>query len=76
MDTGTIIAGFLVSIVGFSVFLYGKKQARLPQLIAGMLLMACPFAARDPLWMSGLAGLILLGLKLALHFESRRPAGI
>ena len=74
MSTGTIIAGFLISTVGFSFFLYGKKQGRVPQLIAGMLLMVCPFAARDPLWMSSLAGVVLLGLRFALHLGSRENA--
>ncbi len=74
MSTATIIAGFLISTVGFSFFLYGKKQGRVPQLIAGMLLMVCPFAVRDPLWMSCLAGVLLLGLKSALYLGSReRP---
>ncbi len=74
MSTGAIIAGFLISKLGFSFFLYGKKQGRVPQLIAGMLLMVCPFAVRDPLWMSCLAGVLLLGLKSALYVGSReRP---
>ena len=71
MSTGTIIAGFLISTLGFSFFLYGKKQGRVPQLVAGMLLMACPFVAPDPVWMSCLAVVLLLGLKSALHFGSR-----
>ncbi len=76
MSTGTIIAGFLVSTMGFSFFLYGKKQGRVPQLITGMLLMASPFLVPDPVWMSCVAVALVLGLKSVLHFESReRPAG-
>ena len=74
MSSGTIIAGFLISTVGFSFFLYGKKQGRVPQLIAGMLLMVCPFAVRDPLWMSCAAAVLLLGLKSALYVGSRENA--
>ncbi len=74
MSTGTIIAGFLISTLGFSFFLYGKKQGRVPQLIAGMVLMACPFVVRDPVWMSCLAVSLLLALKYALYFESRENA--
>ena len=65
MDSSQIIVGFLVSTVGFSFFLYGKKQARMPHLLAGILLMVLPFAARDPLWMGGLALAALLGLRVA-----------
>jgi len=74
MSTGTIIAGFLISTIGFSFFLYGKKQGRVPQLVAGILLMACPFVAPDPLWMSCLAVALLAGLKGALHYGSRAHA--
>jgi hypothetical protein len=42
LDLSTLIAGCLVSTVGFSVFLYGKKQARLPQLVAGSVMMLLP----------------------------------
>lgn len=52
MDTSTLVTGFLVSTVGFSLFLYGKKQTRLPQLVAGCLLMLLPFVLQDALWMS------------------------
>ena len=72
MSTGTIIAGFIVSTVGLSFFLYGKKQARVPQLILGVLLMVCPFVVPDPLWMSCLAVVLLLGLKGALYVEARQ----
>jgi hypothetical protein len=71
MSTATIVAGFIISTVGLSFFLYGKKQGRVPQLLLGMLLMACPFVVPDPLWMSCLATILILCLKVVLHFESR-----
>lgn len=75
MDTARIITAFLIGTVGFSIFLYGKREARLPQVITGMLLMASPFAIRDPLWMGCAAVLLIAALKVTLQFESRRPAG-
>ena len=69
MDTGTIIAGFIISTVGFSFFLYGKKQARVPQLVVGILLMVAPFLVTNPLWMSVTAILLLVGLRIALRYE-------
>jgi hypothetical protein len=69
MDSGTIIAGFIISTVGFSFFLYGKKQARIPQLLVGILLMVAPFLVRDPLWMSVSAVLLLVGLCVALRYQ-------
>ena len=66
MTTAFIIAGFSVSTVGFSFFIYGKKQGRLPQLVVGMLLMASPFFVTDPMWLSFAAVLILIGLRVAI----------
>jgi hypothetical protein len=58
----TLITGFLFSTIGFSVFLYGKKQGRAPQLIAGGLMMLLPMVLQNALWlscaeMSSMAGL-------------------
>ncbi|MEE9126547.1 MAG: amino acid transport protein [Planctomycetota bacterium] len=69
MATGTIIAGFIISTLGFSFFLYGKKQRRVPQLVVGMLLMVAPFVVTNPLWMSVTAILLLAGLHIALRYE-------
>ena len=69
MATGTIIAGFIISTVGFSFFLYGKKQARVPQLVVGILLMVAPFLVHNALWMSVTALLLLVGLRIALRYE-------
>ncbi len=67
MSTGQIIAGFVISTVGFSVFLFGKRQRRAPQLLVGTLLMAAPFLLRDPLWMSVAAVVLVAGLFLAVR---------
>lgn len=67
MSTATILVDFVLSTVGFSLFLYGRKQVRLPQAVAGVLLMACPFAGAGPLWTSVIGGLLLAGLWLAVH---------
>jgi hypothetical protein len=43
LTPSTLFANVLVSAVGFGIFLYGKKQRRLPQLVAGVLLMGYPY---------------------------------
>ncbi|MBL8727576.1 MAG: hypothetical protein JNM25_04025 [Planctomycetes bacterium] len=67
ISTSTIVAGFLVSTVGFSVFLYGKKQARLPQLVTGGLLLLLPFVLQDALWMSVVGAASVAGLWLCVR---------
>ncbi len=66
MTTGSLIAGFSVSTVGFSFFIYGKKQGRMPQLVVGMLLMVAPLVVADPMRLSFAAVLILIGLRVAI----------
>ena len=66
MSNASILVGFVISTVGFSFFLYGKKQKRPPQLLVGLLQMIAPMLALGPLMMTGVGILSLLGLKLAI----------
>ena len=66
MSTPFIITGFIVSTIGFSIFIYGKKQRRLPQLMVGMFLMAAPMFLRDPAWLGVGACLSVIGLRVAV----------
>ncbi len=70
MSTEEIIAAFAVSTVGFSFFLFGKKQRRAPQLVVGMLMMTAPFVMRDPLLVSITAIVLLIGMRVAIRYES------
>lgn len=45
---GWMLASLLVSTVGFGLFLYGKKQTRVPQLIAGIAMMVYPGFVASP----------------------------
>lgn len=67
MSAGTLFASFVVSTVGFSFFLYGKKQLRMPQLGAGIALMLFPYFVAGAAPIFGLAGAILLVMHLALR---------
>ena len=42
-DSTWLFVSLIPSGVGLGLFLYGKKQSRVPQLIAGLLLMVYPF---------------------------------
>jgi hypothetical protein len=63
----TIFTGFLVSTVGFSLALYGKKQLRVPQLVAGGLLMLLPFVLPDAVWMSLAAAGVVAAMWLTVR---------
>jgi len=67
LSFGSILASLVVSTVGFGFFLYGKKQLRMPQFIAGVVLMVFPYFVGSPLWMLGIAGGLLVGLSFAIR---------
>jgi hypothetical protein len=61
LDGNSILASILVSSIGFVAFAYGKKMSRLPQMLAGILLMGFPyFVSSVPLMLGIAAGLIAL----------------
>lgn len=56
--TGWILASFLVGTAGLGVFVYGKKQSRWPQLVAGIALTGLSFLVPSTGWM--VAGSVLV----------------
>lgn len=67
ISTSALIAGGLVSTVGFSLLLYGKKQARLPHLVAGMLMLVLPMVVPGAMWIAASGLACLAGLWLAVR---------
>ncbi len=57
-----IMASFLVGTVGAGILMYGKKQSRAPQLIAGILLLAVSGIVSSPGWMVACAVLVISAL--------------
>lgn len=45
VDQSWIFLSLIPSGVGFVLFVYGKKQARMPQLVAGLVFMVYPMVA-------------------------------
>jgi len=43
LDPNYLLLAFLVSSVGFVLFVYGKRQRRPLQLGGGLLLLVCPY---------------------------------
>ena len=48
LSAGCILASLLVGGVGTGLFLYGKKQGRIPQLLAGLALIIFPMFVPSP----------------------------
>ena len=62
----SLFASVLVSAVGMGFFLYGKRQSRPIQLVAGLALMVFPYFVGSATWMLTIAGLIVGGVWFAL----------
>jgi predicted cobalt transporter CbtA len=64
---GSLIASFAISSVGLVLTTYGKKMARLPQLIVGLVLLVYPYFVPAVVPMvivaGGLVGAMLLALR-------------
>ena len=67
LDSGVLIAGFVASTIGFSVFLYGKKQARPPQLVGGLVLMAVPFFGGGVALLASISCAAVAGIAIAVR---------
>jgi hypothetical protein len=67
LDPTWLVLSMIPSGVGFVLFVYGKKQARLPQLVAGLMLMAYPFFATTVTTLAVGGLLIWAGLWWALQ---------
>jgi hypothetical protein len=68
VDGDSLLASVLVSLVGGGLFVYGKKQARFPQLVAGIVLAVYTyFISSVPLMLviaAAVIGLMIAAIKL------------
>lgn len=62
-----ILASTLVGSIGFVLFHYGRKTARMPQLVSGLTLMLFPLFVPGAAWMLGIAAVILAGFWACLR---------
>jgi len=67
-DASTLIAGFVVSGVGFVLFSYGRKMGRVPHVVAGLVLMVFPYFVPGVWLMLAIAALLCGLLYLATRF--------
>ncbi len=61
----SFLLSMLIGSIGFVLFVYGKKQSRVPHMGFGFALCVYPFFITSTLWMS-VVGVVLVGLFLGL----------
>ena len=67
LDATWLFLSLVPSGVGFVLFVYGKKQGRMPQLIVGLLMMGYPYLTGSVTTLIGVGLLLGLGLWYALR---------
>ncbi len=65
-SSAALFLSLLLSALGAGLFVYGKRQARLPQLLAGLVLSVYPYFVPDPWVMAGIAVVLLLAAGAAV----------
>ena len=66
-DPAWLFLSLIPSGIGFVCFVYGKKQQRWPQLVAGLVLMVYPYVATSVTSLVGIGGAIGVALWLAVR---------
>ena len=59
ISAGWLFSCLMLSSIGFVLFRYGKKQARLPQVVAGLVLMVGSGFVSNTWWMLAGSALVL-----------------
>ncbi len=62
LDPGSLFLSILISVLGLGFFIYGKKQRRAPQLVAGVVLMGYSYFVSSVVWMLVIAAAVLTAL--------------
>ncbi len=62
-----LLASLVIGGIGLGLFIYGKRQSRIPQLVGGLALMIYPYFVASVAWMVATACLILAALWFAVR---------
>lgn len=67
LDPTWLFLSLIPSGIGFVLFIYGKKQGRWPQLVAGLALLVYPYFAETVTGLIGIGTAIGAALAIALR---------
>lgn len=68
MDESTnLTVSLLAGTVGLALFVYGKKQVRVPQMLVGLGLMVLPYFMPNAYYAGGVAGALILALIVSVR---------
>jgi hypothetical protein len=67
IDGNALLLSLLIGTVGVACFVYGKRQSRLPQMLAGVTLAVYPYFVSNLILMAAIAAAVLALLWLAVR---------
>lgn len=67
LSASALLVNLMVSVLGFGIFLYGKKQRRTPQLVTGLLLMIYPYFVEGAGTMLAIGAALVVALWVAVR---------
>ena len=67
LDATWLMLSLIPSGVGFVLFVYGKKQVRMPQLVVGLVMMVYPYFTTTVPALLGVGALLVAGLWYAIR---------
>jgi hypothetical protein len=68
LDANSLLAGLLVSSVGFVLFVYGRRMGRLPHILTGIVLLVYPYFISSVALMLGIAVALIALLWTAVRW--------
>jgi hypothetical protein len=67
-DSNALLLSLMIGCVGLACFVYGKRQGRFPQMLAGAALSIYPYFVSNLLAMAAIAVAVLILLWVAVRF--------
>jgi hypothetical protein len=67
LDGNSLLLSLAIGCVGFVCFVYGKRQGRFPQMIAGVILSVYPYFVSNLIAMAAIAVAVLVLLGVAVR---------
>jgi hypothetical protein len=62
LSANSLLISLLLSAIGAGVWLYGKRERRLPQMVGGLALLVFPYFVSSALWMGIIGVAIIAGM--------------
>jgi hypothetical protein len=70
LSPAALFAGMVVSSVGLGLYVSGKRNQRLAQLVSGLLLMGIPLVVHGAIALWAVGGLVVAGLWLGSRLSA------